>query len=132
MRTADPRPLILVNSSLPCGSLISRITSNLLRRNSSAGARLRGRTLVSGWSKCPVMTENFAYLSRREAASHESRMHPEGAACGPRVSRSGLGTSPSNPAQLPVEKAASLTDVLQNLHLRLPTADLPPSAGSSF
>src|ERR1700733_5557934 len=132
MRTADPRPLFLVNSSPPCGSLISRITSNQFRRNSSAGTRLRGRTLVSGWSKCPVMTENFAYLSRREATSHESRMHPERAACGPLVSRDGLGTSPSDPAQLPVEKAENLTDLSPNLHLRLRNADLPPSAGSSF
>jgi hypothetical protein len=38
----------------------------------------------------------------------------------------------SYPAQLPVEKAASLTDLLQNLHLRLRNAELPPSAGSSF
>ncbi len=29
-------------------------------------------------------------------------------------------------------KAASLTDLLQKLHLRLRNADLPPSAGSSF
>lgn len=32
----------------------------------------------------------------------------------------------------PVEKAASLTDLLQNLPLQLRNADLPPSAGSSF
>jgi hypothetical protein len=93
MRTADPRPLFLLDSSPPCGSLIARITSNQFRRNSLAGPR-PGRTLVSARSKCHVMTENFAYLSRREARSHESRMNPEGAACGPRVSRSGLGQSP--------------------------------------
>jgi hypothetical protein len=43
-----------------------------------------------------------------------------------------FGTSLSNPAQLRVEKAASLTDLLQNPHPRLRNADLPPSAGSSF
>src|SRR5580700_932952 len=111
----------------PCGLLISRITSNQFRRNSLAPPRpgphfsLRAVNMLcdDGQSGLP---QNFADMSRREARSHESRREPP-------VAREFLEVAwhqPSNPAQLPSRKAASLTDLLQNLHLRLRNADLPP------
>jgi len=88
-------------------------------------------------------------VSNLQEANQQKRvsLSPSDAGCGhrssrqrsPRAARVALERSAgadsvltTTPAELPVEKAASLTDLLLNLHLLLRSADVLPSAGFSF
>ena len=85
-------------------------------------------------------------VSNLKEANQQKRisLSPSDGGCGHRGSRQRspraarvplnemLELIPYSPQPQPVEKAASLTDLLPNLHLLLRSADLLPSAGSSF